>query len=134
MDAKKTMTLSAEKHEAEEHLSGLFKEAAPEAEGPIAAARAAGIPWKTIFQLLLQFGPGFVAALQAIIAGINSTPPSKEEHEAAEKAHKERGKAKTEKAEKAEKDESEPEEEPKKAHATHAHHASHATHSHAKDK
>jgi hypothetical protein len=68
------MQLSAAPHAAESH----FREALVGAGGPghvIDDARAAGIPWATIFQLLVQYGPQAWAVLQKILDALKTPAP-----------------------------------------------------------
>lgn len=75
MHAHKAYELDATLHPAEEHLKAAFVQAGV-AENIIDSARRLGIPWSKIIQLMIQFGPQFVAMLQELIAALNTTPPA----------------------------------------------------------
>jgi hypothetical protein len=73
--AKATLTFDKEPHPQEEAIQSLVSESMPEVAPLIQQARAIGIPWATLFALLLQYGPNFAALLQAILAALNQPPP-----------------------------------------------------------
>lgn len=63
-------------HEHEEAVQSLFMTADSEVGHAIQEARAAGVTWPAIIQLLVQYGPQFAAVLQAILAAWHSPPPA----------------------------------------------------------
>jgi hypothetical protein len=71
-DAK--LKLAPQEHEHEGAYQALFREAGLP-EGPIKAARAAGLSWAHLLALLSDYGPQFLGVLKVVLTALNTPAP-----------------------------------------------------------
>lgn len=70
------MQLDPNPHPAEGELQSLFDSANPNLGAVVSDARAGGIPWPKILDLVIEFGPKAIAALKAIVDALKTPPPT----------------------------------------------------------
>lgn len=66
------MHLDKSHHKAEAELHALITAAHPSLGTAVGDARAVGIPWLTIMQIIVQYGPQAMAIIRAIIDALKT--------------------------------------------------------------
>lgn len=73
---KAVAELDATPHEHEEAIMSLFSHTGSETTSTVQEARALGFSFQNILALMLQYGPQFVAVMQALFAALKTPVPT----------------------------------------------------------
>lgn len=67
--------MNRKRDENEDHYHGMIANSYSEQQGLVKEARASGISWVTILQLILQYGPQAFAILQQLLDALRTPVP-----------------------------------------------------------